>query len=230
LLHSGRITFISVGADRARRLAIMMKILVLPTLLAACVAEPGPATSSTDQDLSSQHSCPANVPAALAPAADQDLAFSLDAIGTQNYVCAASTTGYAWTFVAPEAELFRDRHQCHHRDAVVHHFAGPTWQSLDDGSSVVGVKVAGATVDATAIPWLLLTAASHGAPTDGEDEGLMTPITSIQRLSTAAGLAPTTGCDATTVGATADVPYTATYMFYRTRPVTGHHHNVRCGG
>jgi Protein of unknown function (DUF3455) len=205
----------------------MMKLLVLPALVTACVAGPDLTTSSTDQDLSARHSCPANVPAALAPAADQDLAFSLDAIGTQNYVCATAATGYAWTFVAPEAQLFRDRHECRHDEAIVHHFAGPTWQSLDDGSSVVGTKVAAATVDTTAIPWLLLTAASHGAPTDGEDSGLMTPITSVQRLSTEGGLAPSTGCDATTVGATADVPYTATYMFYRTRT---HGHNVRCGG
>jgi Protein of unknown function (DUF3455) len=212
----------------------MMKILVLPALFTACVAEPGPTTASTDQDLSSRTSCPANVPAALAPAADQDLSFSLDAVGTQNYICAANATGYAWTFVAPEAQLYRDRHECRHDEAIVHHFAGPTWQSLDDGSSVVGAKVAGVTVDATAIPWLLLTAASHGAPTgDGDNDeddaaGLMTPITSIQRLSTQNGLAPSTGCDATTVGATADVPYTATYMFYRSRP--NHTHNVRCGG
>ena len=209
----------------------MMKILVLPALLTACVAEP--TTSTTDQDLS-WRSCPANVPAALAPAADQDLAFALDAVGTQNYVCAANATGYGWKFVAPEAQLYRARHERHADDAIVHHFAGPTWQSLDDGSSVVGTKVAGVTVDATAIPWLLLTAASHGAPTgDGDSdeddaEGLMTPITSIQRLSTQGGLAPSTGCDVTTVGATVDVPYTATYVFYRSRP--GQTHNVRCGG
>src|ERR1700690_4343083 len=69
LLRSDRIVVRRVGARCAQRLA-MMKILVLPALLTACVAEPGPTTSSTDQDLSSQHSCPANVPAALAPAAD----------------------------------------------------------------------------------------------------------------------------------------------------------------
>ena len=37
------------------------------------------------------------------------------------------------------------------------------------------------------------------------------------------------GCDMAHVGATADVPYTARYFFYRTET---HHpeHNVRCGG
>jgi hypothetical protein len=168
LLDSARICW-RATCSTAR---IMMKLLVLPALFTACVAGPDLTTSSTDQDLSAKHSCPANVPAALAPAADQDLAFSLDAIGTQNYVCAATTTGYAWTFVAPEAQLFRDRHECHHDEAIVHHFAGPTWQSLDDGSSVVGTKVAASTVDTTAIPWLLLTAASHDRGRARAEHGL----------------------------------------------------------
>jgi hypothetical protein len=206
-----------------------MKLWLTPLILASCVSG-ADSLSSTDQALSS-HECPANTPAALAPAADQDLAFALDATGTQNYVCAATTTGYAWTFVAPEALLSREHghSRCHHDDAVVHHFAGPTWQSIDDGSTVVAAKAAGATVDTTAIPWLLLDATSHGAPTDGEDTGLMTPITAVQRLSTGGGLAPATGCDGDHLGATADVPYTARYFFYRTQT---HHpeHNVRCGG
>jgi len=207
-----------------------MKLWLSSTLILASCVSGSDALTSTDQAISTKHACPANVPASLAPAADQDLAFALDASGTQNYACQATATGYAWTLVAPDALLYRTEHgRCHDRDPVVHHFAGPTWQSLDDGSTVVGVKAAGATVDATAIPWLLLTATSHGAPTDGEDEGLMTPITAIQRLSTSAGLAPATGCDMAHVGATADVPYTARYFFYRTET---HHpeHNVRCGG
>jgi hypothetical protein len=210
----------------------IMKLFALSTVLtiSACATSMDPTTSVTGQALS-QRSCPAGVPAALAPAVDQDLAFALDAVGTQNYRCAATATGYGWVFVAPEAQLFRRDDD---REAVVHHFVGPTWQSLDDGSSVVGAKVAGATVDTTAIPWLLLKAVSHGTPTgdgdlDGDDSaGLMTPVTSIQRLSTQGGLAPAaTSCDATTVGATAAVPYTATYMFYRTRPNRAD--NVRCG-
>jgi hypothetical protein len=207
-----------------------MKLLWLSSalLLASCVSG-ADALTSTDQAISAKHACPASVPAALAPAADQDLAFALDATGTQNYACQATTTGYAWTLVAPEALLSATHGRCHDHDPVIHHFAGPTWQSIDDGSSVVGAKVAGVTVDATAIPWLLLTAVSHGAPTDGEDEGLLTPITSVQRLSTGGGLAPATGCDAAHVGATANIAYTARYFFYRTNT---HHpeHNVRCGG
>jgi hypothetical protein len=166
-----------------------------------CVADQSVSTST---QLESSHGYPSNVPAALTPAADQELAFSLDASGVQKYQCRATATGFAWTFVAPEARLFRGHHD------VGHHYAGPTWE-YRDGSLIVGAKVAGATVDATAIPWLLLNVVSHGGP-----EGKMTDVTSVQRLQTVGGLAPATGCDADHVGAAADVPYTATYYFFRT--------------
>lgn len=182
------------------------------------------------QNLSSE-ACPAGVPAALVPAADQHLAFALDATGVQKYTCAATATGYAWTFVAPDAQLFERHDDGEREDPVGHHFAGPTWQ-YEDGSSVVAKKVAGAVVEHASIPWLLLVATSHGGATatgdEGDDDGgRMTPVTSIQRLSTTGGLAPATGCDAAHVGAGADVAYTATYFFYRTR--ADHPNNVRCG-
>ena len=86
---------------------------------------------------------------------------------------------------------------------------------------MLGAKIAGATVDPTAIPWLLLNVTSHGGET-----GRLSDITSIQRLETKGGNAPATGCDADHVGAESDVLYTARYFFYRTshRP-----NNVRCG-
>ena len=137
---------------------------------------------------------------ALAVPAGNELAFHLDAVGVQIYTCKATATGFAWTFVAPEATLYRE-------DRVVgKHYAGPTWE-YKDGSTVVGARVAGATPDPTSIPWLLLRAASHAGT------GKMTPVTFIQRLETAGGIAPAAGCDATTVGAGARVPYTATYFF-----------------
>ncbi|MBV8757024.1 MAG: DUF3455 domain-containing protein [Deltaproteobacteria bacterium] len=197
----------------------MTKILSVSFLglVAACAANAPETTSTTADDLST-HACPDNVPAALAPAADQDLAFVLRASGVQEYTC----NGTAWVFVAPDAQLY-PAHSCEaDDDAVGHHYAGPTWEWYEDGSTVVGKKAAAATVDATAIPWLLLTAVSHGA-----NDGRMSDVTSIQRLDTVGGLAPTTGCDADHVGATANVPYTAKYFFYRSRPNA--HHRVRCG-
>lgn len=186
-----------------------------PLAIVGC-ADSSPAVSTTTADLTS-HACPANVPASLAPAADQDLAFVLAASGVQEYTC----NGTAWVFIAPDAQLYPE-HACHEEDAVGHHYAGPTWEWYEDGSTVVGAKVAAASVDASSIPWLLLKSMSHG-PNDGR----MSDVTAIQRLETVGGNAPATGCDADHVGATANVPYTAHYFFYRTR--TDGHRNVRCG-
>lgn len=187
--------------------------------LGACVVDEAagqPAVQSTEQSVSANE-CPANTPAALAPAADQDLTFVLDAQGVQRYQCVQSTTGFAWTFVAPDADLFPS----HPHNAVVHHFAGPTWL-YKDSSSVVAARLAGATVDPAAIPWLLLNVTSHGGA-----DGKLSDIVSIQRLQTTGGNAPATGCDADHVGAEADVLYTARYFFYRK---SNRSNNVRCGG
>ena len=185
----------------------MLKMIVLLGVLGACVANSE--VEQTSQAIGADD-CPAGIPASLAPAADQDLAFALDATGVQIYSCNAAG---AWVFVAPEANVGRGD------QSFIHHYAGPTWEWLD-GSLVVGARVAGATVDATAIPWLLLRVASHGAI-----EGKMSTISSIQRVTTVGGLAPAGAC---TPGATADVPYTAAYLFYRTK--TDHpENNTRCG-
>lgn len=160
--------------------------------------------------------CPDDTPPELAPPPDQTLAFVLDATGVQQYSCNATATGAAWTFVAPDAELFD------HGRLVGTHYAGPTWEH-EDGSTVVAALAAGATLDPTAIPWLLLSAVSHGGAT-----GKMTEVTWIQRLETTGGIAPATCCDVGRLGATASVPYTAEYYFYRAsaRPPQA---NKRCG-
>ena len=62
---------------------------------------------------------------------------------------------------------------------------------------------------ATAIPWLLLATSTSGA------RGRFSGVTSIQRVNTAGGTAPLSGCDATTLGRVARIPYTADYHFFR---------------
>ena len=202
----------------------MSRTLLLPALaLAACTLdEQGNAVSTTTLAEDSAESslaaeCPANTPPAVAPNADADLVFVTDAQGVQKYTCVGSTTGYTWTFVAPDADLFDAKA----KGLAIHHFAGPTWL-YRDSSSVAAVKHSGITVDPTAIPWLLLDVTRHGgAP------GRMSDITQIQRLVTTGGNAPASGCDADHVGAEADVLYTARYFFYHasTNP-----DRVRCGG
>jgi uncharacterized protein DUF3455 len=94
--------------------------------------------------------------------------------------------------------------------SVGRHYAGPTWESKD-GSSVVGeVRASEPAPDpAAAIPWLLLAAKATAG------SGLFSATSSIQRVQTLGGLAPSAACSASNTGQVARVPYTATYYFYR---------------
>jgi len=147
--------------------------------------------------------CPPAAPSpSLVVPSGERLAFSFDAVGVQIYACAASGSGVGWVFQAPEATLLNPGGQ-----TAGTHFAGPTWQA-NDGSQVVGARVASVTVDPSAVPWLLLSAASHAGA------GRMAKVSFIQRFETVGGTAPAAGCDATTAGALSRVPYQATYYFY----------------
>jgi hypothetical protein len=142
-------------------------------------------------------------PAKLQPPAGNAPYLTAHAIGVQSYACTATADGPKWQFVAPSAVLYDDRY-----GLVAIHFAGPTWQAKD-GSQVVGQKLDGATVDPTAIPWLLLKAASTTPGTFG-------PATYVQRLNTRGGLEPgAAACSAASVGAERHIPYTADYRFWK---------------
>jgi hypothetical protein len=137
----------------------------------------------------------------LAPPAGNELQFVAHATGTQNYTCQASG---AWSKATPEAILVDDD-----GTPIIHHFGGPTWQDLEDGSMVTGVVVASRpSPDPNAIPWLLLQA-TPATPGDGRN---LSNITYIQRKHTTGGLAPAVPCGA--VGTMASVPYTANYSFF----------------
>ena len=149
------------------------------------------------------------VPDALKAPAGQVLAIAARGVGVQIYACTPAKDDpihYAWTLKAPEAEL-RDESG----KPLGKHYGGPTWQAVD-GSKVVGELVAKTEgSDATAIPWLLLRAKSTSGP------GVFSGITSIQRLRTVGGKAPTTGCDAEHSGTETRIPYSADYHFYKAR-------------
>jgi len=177
---------------------------LLPLLAAGCAAdvESDAADVALAADALSRSHAP-DVPAALAVPDGNRPLFHAEAEGVQIYACQTSAgAAPAWVFTEPEAELFNRRNHL-----VATHYKGPTWEARD-GSTVVGTKLAAATPDPSAIPWLLLQAASHTG------DGLMSKVTFIQRLNTTGGLAPTTGCDADHIGAVARVDYTATYYFY----------------
>ena len=123
-------------------------------------------------------------------------------VGVQIYNC----NGATWNFVAPRADLFADNGQL-----IISHFGGPSWQ-FRDGSTVVGTVVDKLTVDRTAIPWLLLSA----APAPDSKPGRLQQTTFIQRVNTTGGLAPSASeCNAAAAGTTAEVPYTADYYFWK---------------
>jgi hypothetical protein len=162
---------------------------------------------------------PANVPSLLLVPAGATLKIHDHAIGAQIYTCTASggvdggvdvgVTSYAWVLKAPDAILY---------DAsftqVGTHGAGPQWIA-NDGSLVNGTKLQQSSPLSTAIPWLLLKAAS----TSGN--GVFTDIAYVQRLNTAGGVAPAAGCDSTTVNVDTRVNYSADYYFFTSGAADG---------
>lgn len=145
--------------------------------------------------------------AQITPPAGNILSLSLFGDGFQDYRSAPDLNNagaFVWSFVAPDARLFTDATET---VQVATHFAGPTWQSVADGSSVVGTRLSSlASPNPNSIPQLLLIASAHSGT------GLFSDVSYIQRLDTVGGLAPTTA--PTALGQTSDVPYTATYRFF----------------
>jgi Protein of unknown function (DUF3455) len=151
------------------------------------------------------------------------------AVGTQNYVCRPSASGASWTLFGPQATLFFTFKVSNTevQQQIMTHFLSanpsengmlrPTWQSSFDTSAVWGSPIASSMnpnfVAPDAIPWLVLRVAGDGRGPAGGD--FLTQTTFIHRLNTSGGLAPSTGCSLSTLGATAVVPYTADYFFYR---------------
>jgi Protein of unknown function (DUF3455) len=125
--------------------------------------------------------------------------------GSQIYTCQAGADGkFSWTLKGPDAEL-KDR-----KDKVIgQHSAGPTWK-LKDGSEVTGKAVGHVdSLDADSIPWLLVNVESHAGKT-----GLLTNVTTIQRVHTHGGKPGNDACDESHKGAETKSDYTADYYFY----------------
>lgn len=143
--------------------------------------------------------------------------------GTQNYICLSSSSGFTWVFWGPQATLFDDNGQ-----QIITHFlssnpaengtARATWQHSSDTSTVWAAAIANSTdpnfVAPGAIPWLLLrVVGDQSGPTGGNT---LRETIYIQRVNTAGGIAPPTGCkSAKDVGKKMLVPYTTDYVFYR---------------
>jgi Protein of unknown function (DUF3455) len=143
------------------------------------------------------------VPEALQTPPNEQLVVQVHAKGQQIYSCKVDGAQAAWTLKAPDAQLFDKDGK-----AFGKHFAGPSWEA-SDGSRVVGKAAANApSPDADSIPWLLVKVVSH------EGQGVLTPVTSIQRINTKGGKAPASGCDAGHAGQEVRVAYSADYLFF----------------
>ncbi len=162
------------------------------------------AQSTQEKDVPAKESAP-DVPDAIAVPAGLEPVLFVRAKGSQIYTCEAAADGkYAWTLKGPEAEL-KDR-----KDKVIgQHSAGPTWK-LKDGSEVTGKAVAHVdSLDPDSIPWLLVNVESHAGKT-----GLLTNVTTIQRVHTHGGKPGNDACDDSHKGAESKSAYTADYYFF----------------
>ena len=144
------------------------------------------------------------MPDAIQAPAGEEVVLLAHATGSQIYTCLAAVDGkFSWTLKAPEADL-HDR-----KDKVIGtHFAGPSWK-LKDGSEVTGKATAKVdALDPGSIPWLLVNVVSHAG------NGLLTSVTTIQRVHTHGGQPPAEGCDAAHRDAETKSSYSADYYFY----------------
>lgn len=176
-----------------RRILVTVSVAAVAALPLAQVADAKPRVPDVPRDI--------RVPAG------HKLFLSGHAVGVQIYACNATPDGFAWGLVAPRATLYD-----HKGKRIMKHYGGPTWEARD-GSTVVGARVAQASVDPTAIPWLLLRATSTSEGRHGDD---LAKTAYIQRIATTGGLAPAAAdCNAQAVGRQVEVPYTADYHFWK---------------
>ena len=147
---------------------------------------------------------PPDVPAAIQASHGEEVVLLAQATGSQIYTCQAGADGkFSWTLKAPDAEL-KDQEG----KIIGSHFAGPTWK-LNDGSEVTGKAAAHVdSPDAGSVQWLLLNVVGHAG------KGLLTNVTTIQRVRTHGGKPPSEGCDQSHRDAETKSSYTADYYFY----------------
>ncbi|HKM55707.1 MAG TPA: DUF3455 domain-containing protein [Isosphaeraceae bacterium] len=162
------------------------------------------ATNALHQDTTKEINA---VPVKLMPPEGHVMLFKAMAEGAQIYVCKAKADDpdrLEWVLKAPDADLFDERGR-----RIGRHFAGPTWEALEDGSQVIGTQIEKTSAPKGGdIPWLLLKRKS------GAGKGRFSRVTYIQRVDTEGGIAPARTCDKARQGQEVRVKYKATYVFY----------------
>lgn len=175
---------------------VAMMLVTIAAIIAGCATVPDVSMLS--------------VPVSIKVPENEVLLLTAQATGVQIYECSAKKNDpmrFEWAFKAPEAELYDKAGR-----KIGSHYAGPTWES-NDGSKVIGeVRSRDNGPDASAIPWLLLSAKS----TVGT--GILGQTRSIQRVNTIGGIAPADVCSQAQAGQVARVNYKATYYFFTAKP------------
>jgi hypothetical protein len=173
--------------------------IVKPTILSLALFLFGMSTVFAD-DLKKP-----DVPNELLPPENEQLVAIAHGKGEQIYVCKANVNGalFGYTLLAPDAVLTDDAGK-----EVGHHFIGPTWQWNDESKITGKLVISARSPDPQAISWLLLSTVDH------TDTGTLAHVTSIQRINTKGGRAPSSGCDADHLSKEVKVPYSADYYFY----------------
>ncbi len=157
-------------------------------------------------------SAPPAVDPSIAIPDGESVVFHAAATGTQNYRCLGAVADggadatFTWTLEFPAAELADCTGAKVGEHSAPNGASAPQWSNAD-GSVVVGHKTASFAHDASAIPWLLLSAVSHTG------DGVMSRVDFVQRVNTVGGL-PTEPCDVAHAGTDLAVPYTADYYFF----------------
>lgn len=160
--------------------------------LAACATREVPPANST-------------LPESLRTPPQEVLQDALTAVGESIYSCRRTDGQLSWVKKGTEATLIDEG-----RRTVGTIVPGPRFMAYD-GSFVMGHIAAEEIVATDALPWQLIIARRKGGE---EHKGRFAQVTSVQQVRTSGGLPPQTRC--TQQGMSMLVPYSATYLLYRT--------------
>jgi hypothetical protein len=168
-----------------------MKLLQILLMVGVAMQANKPANSRPD------------VPDAIKAPAGEEVVLKVHATGAQIYVCRQETDGkFSWALKAPEAELRDDQ-----GGLIGRHYAGPSW-THNDGSTITG-KATAKVEYPDSIPWLLVAVNGHSG-----SDGVLSRVTTIQRIHTQGGQAPSSGCSADALNHEVKSSYSADYYFY----------------
>lgn len=146
------------------------------------------------------------VPASLVPVGERQVD-RFESRGMLTYECrakAGAASSAEWGYVAAETELIDGQG----KGIGKHTFPPPLWQALDGSKFTGTIKARADAPQAGAAPWLLVSTRSTGG------EGRFSKITSLQRVNTQGGIAPTRRCDGTTIGAKERVAFTSDLVLF----------------